>query len=112
MSELIAGSLCQAIWPFFNIYSVAADSVFKIPFWRHFIAWMGSVPAGHKNFKRVLGMGNVAVIVGGIAGGCKGREGVWVREGGAAANRCQHAAKPAQSPALWTRRVASWLSQP
>lgn len=69
MSELIAGSLCQAIWPFFNIYSVAADSVFKIPFWRHFIAWMGSVPAGQKNFKRVLGKGNVAVIVGGIAGG-------------------------------------------
>ena len=68
MSELIAGSLCQAIWPFFNIYSVAADSVFKIPFWRHFVAWMGSVPASSRNFKKVLSWGNVAVIVGGIAG--------------------------------------------
>ncbi|KAI8473144.1 MAG: diacylglycerol acyltransferase-domain-containing protein [Monoraphidium minutum] len=67
MSELIAGTLCQAIWPSFNIYSVAASSVFSIPFWRHFIAWMGSVPATRGNFKRILKKGSVAVVVGGIA---------------------------------------------
>lgn len=67
MSELIAGTLCQAIWPDFSIYSVAASSVFSIPFWRHFIAWLGSVPATPGNFKKVLSWGSVAVIVGGIA---------------------------------------------
>jgi 1-acyl-sn-glycerol-3-phosphate acyltransferase len=61
------GTLCQAIWPFFNIYSLAASSVFSIPFWRHFIAWLGSVEATPKNFKRILKKGSVAVIVGGIA---------------------------------------------
>lgn len=64
---LPAGTLCQAIWPFFNIYSVAASSVFSIPFWRHFIAWLGSVEATPANFKRILKKGSVAVIVGGIA---------------------------------------------
>ncbi|WIA23591.1 hypothetical protein OEZ85_000302 [Tetradesmus obliquus] len=67
MSELVAGTLCQAIWPFFNIYAVAASSVFSIPFWRHFIAWLGGVPATPGNFKKVLKKGSVAVIVGGIA---------------------------------------------
>lgn len=62
-----AGTLCQAIWPFFNIYSLAASSVFSIPFWRHFIAWLGSVEATPANFKRILKRGSVAVIVGGIA---------------------------------------------
>eukprot|EP00882_Tetradesmus_deserticola_P018110 GHRQ01019435.1.p1 GENE.GHRQ01019435.1~~GHRQ01019435.1.p1 ORF type:complete len:285 (+),score=101.13 GHRQ01019435.1:382-1236(+) len=62
-----AGTLCQAIWPFFNIYAVAASSVFSIPFWRHFIAWLGGVPATPGNFKKVLKKGSVAVIVGGIA---------------------------------------------
>jgi 2-acylglycerol O-acyltransferase 2 len=46
---------------------VAASSVFSIPFWRHFIAWMGSVPATRGNFKRILKKGSVAVVVGGIA---------------------------------------------
>jgi 2-acylglycerol O-acyltransferase 2 len=41
--------------------------VFSIPFWRHFIAWLGSVEATPKNFKRILKKGSVAVIVGGIA---------------------------------------------
>jgi 1-acyl-sn-glycerol-3-phosphate acyltransferase len=64
---LCAGTLCQAIWPFFNIYSLAASSVFSIPFWRHFIAWLGSVEATSANFRRILKKGSVAVIVGGIA---------------------------------------------
>jgi len=62
------GTLCQAIWPFFNIYSLAASSVFSIPFWRHFVAWIGAVPATSGNFKKLLSKGSVAVIVGGIAG--------------------------------------------
>jgi 2-acylglycerol O-acyltransferase 2 len=41
--------------------------VFSIPFWRHFIAWLGGVPATPGNFKKVLKKGSVAVIVGGIA---------------------------------------------
>ena len=34
---------------------------------RHFVAWMGSVPATRGNFKRILKKGSVAVVVGGIA---------------------------------------------
>eukprot|EP00878_Enallax_costatus_P001857 GHUV01002015.1.p1 GENE.GHUV01002015.1~~GHUV01002015.1.p1 ORF type:complete len:329 (+),score=100.81 GHUV01002015.1:293-1279(+) len=67
ISELIAGTLCQAIWPDFSIYSIAASSVYSIPFWRHFIAWLGAVPATPGNFKKMLKKGSLAVIVGGIA---------------------------------------------
>lgn len=48
-------------------FPAAASSVFSIPMWRHFIAWMGSVPATRGNFKRILKKGSVAVVVGGIA---------------------------------------------
>lgn len=47
------GTLIQAIWPSFNIYAVAASSVFSIPFWRHFIAWLGAMEASPRNFKKV-----------------------------------------------------------
>jgi 2-acylglycerol O-acyltransferase 2 len=69
MSVLVAGTLCPTMWPDFKVFGVAADSVFKIPVWRHFIAWLGSVPASAQNIKKLLQRGNVAVIVGGIAGG-------------------------------------------
>jgi hypothetical protein len=49
------------------VYSLAASSVFNIPFWRHFLTWIGCVPATTGNFKKMLGKGSVAVVVGGIA---------------------------------------------
>ena len=49
------------------VYSVAASSVFYIPLWRHFIAWIGSLPATKQNFKKLLSKGSCAVVVGGIA---------------------------------------------
>lgn len=72
-----AGTLFQTMFPQFPIYSVAADSVFYVPVWRHVIAWIGSLPASRDNFKRLLRKGSVAVVVGGIAemfmqGGCPG----------------------------------------
>ncbi|KAG1673426.1 hypothetical protein FOA52_002191 [Chlamydomonas sp. UWO 241] len=67
MGPLIAGSLSCVLFPDFEIYSLAATSVFSIPGWRHFLAWIGSVPATTANFKRVLKKGSVAIIVGGIA---------------------------------------------
>jgi hypothetical protein len=33
--------MCQTFFPEAAIYSVAASSVFHIPLWRHFIAWIG-----------------------------------------------------------------------
>lgn len=33
--------------------------------WRHFVAWIGSMPANRENFKYLLKRGSVAVIVGG-----------------------------------------------
>mmetsp|Transcript_22134 Transcript_22134/g.61235 ORF Transcript_22134/g.61235 Transcript_22134/m.61235 type:complete len:334 (-) Transcript_22134:512-1513(-) len=67
MGPLVAGTLCQAIFPGITIYSLAASSVFNVPGWRHFVAWIGSMPASKSNFKYLLRRGSVAVIVGGIA---------------------------------------------
>lgn len=67
IGPITAGTLCQTFFPNAPIYSVAATSVFSIPFWRHMIAWIGSLPATKANFKRLLRHGSVAVVVGGIA---------------------------------------------
>jgi hypothetical protein len=57
------GSLCQVIWPSFSIFALAASSVFTIPFWRHFTAWLGAVEATPGNFKRVCSCVCVCVCV-------------------------------------------------
>jgi diacylglycerol O-acyltransferase 2, plant len=67
MGPLVAGTLMQTLFPDWSIYSVAASSVFNIPMWRHFLSWIGSMPASPHNFKMLLRKGSVAVIVGGIA---------------------------------------------
>ena len=67
MGPLLAGTLCNVLFPGFNIYSISASALFYIPGWRHFIGWMGSLPATSSNFKKLLKRGSVAVIVGGIA---------------------------------------------
>ncbi|KAG2429040.1 hypothetical protein HXX76_011282 [Chlamydomonas incerta] len=67
IAPIVAGTLMQTLFPHMMIYSVAATVVFYIPFWRHFITWIGSVPATPGNFKRLLKKGSVAVVVGGIA---------------------------------------------
>eukprot|EP00199_Chlamydomonas_sp_CCMP681_P002493 CAMPEP_0119107254 /NCGR_PEP_ID=MMETSP1180-20130426/9602_1 /TAXON_ID=3052 ORGANISM="Chlamydomonas cf sp, Strain CCMP681" /NCGR_SAMPLE_ID=MMETSP1180 /ASSEMBLY_ACC=CAM_ASM_000741 /LENGTH=335 /DNA_ID=CAMNT_0007092715 /DNA_START=5 /DNA_END=1012 /DNA_ORIENTATION=+ len=67
IGPITAGTLCQTFFPDAPIYSVAATSVFHIPFWRHFVAWIGSMPATKANFKNLLRKGSVAVVIGGIA---------------------------------------------
>ncbi|WIA23473.1 hypothetical protein OEZ85_000218 [Tetradesmus obliquus] len=67
LSEILAGTNCQAIWPHWKVYSLAASSVFGVPLWRHFLTWIGCVPATSANFKKMLAKGSVAVVVGGIA---------------------------------------------
>ncbi|KXZ51089.1 hypothetical protein GPECTOR_14g72 [Gonium pectorale] len=67
IAPIVAGTLMQTLFPHMMIYSVAATAVFYIPLWRHFITWIGSVPATSSNFKRLLRKGSVAVVVGGIA---------------------------------------------
>ncbi len=49
------------------LYFLAADSVFRIPLWRHVMTWLGGRPATLPHFRRLLRKGSVAVIVGGIA---------------------------------------------
>jgi hypothetical protein len=51
MGPLLAGTVSCVLFPEFDIYSLAATSVFSIPGWRHFTAWIGSVPATTANFK-------------------------------------------------------------
>lgn len=67
ISAITAGTVFQTLFPEFKVYSVAATSVFYIPFWRHFISWIGSQPATKTDIKRLLKTGSVAIIVGGIA---------------------------------------------
>lgn len=67
IGPVTAGTLMQTMFPGAPIYSVAASSVFYIPFWKHFITWIGSVPATKPAFKRLLKNGCVAVVLGGIA---------------------------------------------
>eukprot|EP00798_Chlamydomonas_sp_ICE-L_P016836 gene16836-23116_t len=50
-----------------SVFSVAASSVFSIPGWRHFTAWIGGMEATASNFKKLLRTGSVAVLIGGIA---------------------------------------------
>ena len=49
----------------------SSRQLFSVPFWRHFVAWLGSVPATKKDFKRALKRGSVAVIVS-ARGACEG----------------------------------------
>eukprot|EP00201_Polytomella_parva_P021181 CAMPEP_0175042594 /NCGR_PEP_ID=MMETSP0052_2-20121109/2667_1 /TAXON_ID=51329 ORGANISM="Polytomella parva, Strain SAG 63-3" /NCGR_SAMPLE_ID=MMETSP0052_2 /ASSEMBLY_ACC=CAM_ASM_000194 /LENGTH=212 /DNA_ID=CAMNT_0016305457 /DNA_START=382 /DNA_END=1020 /DNA_ORIENTATION=+ len=67
IGAIVAGTLMQSLFPQMKIYSVAASSVFYVPFWRHFMSWIGSLPATASNFRRLLKRGSVAVVVGGIA---------------------------------------------
>ena len=65
----------ELVLVFLHLYSLASKSATSISpcyispqrGWRHFTAWMGSVPATSANFRRILKRGSVAVIVGGIA---------------------------------------------
>jgi hypothetical protein len=54
--------------PWVRIYALAANSVYSVPYLRHLTSWWGAAPATEANFKALLKRGNVAVIVGGIAG--------------------------------------------
>lgn len=67
IAPIVAGTMVVTLFPDAPVYSVAATSVFYIPLWRHFIAWIGSLPATAGNFKKLLKKGSVAVVVGGIA---------------------------------------------
>jgi hypothetical protein len=55
------------VWHGAPIFFLAASSVFKVPIWRHLMAWLGGAPATLGHFRRLLKRGSVAVIVGGIA---------------------------------------------
>lgn len=50
-----------------RFYGMAADSVFRIPLWRHVYTWLGIVPASAANLKRYLKWGSVGITPGGIA---------------------------------------------
>lgn len=64
MSQLVAISLTDMAWPGHKIYSLAASSVFNVPFWRHCMTWLGARPATERNFKRLIKMGSVGLVPG------------------------------------------------
>jgi diacylglycerol O-acyltransferase 2, plant len=50
-----------------QVYALAASAVFMLPLYKHLMTWVGAAPASRKNLAKLLNMGSVAVIVGGIA---------------------------------------------
>jgi 2-acylglycerol O-acyltransferase 2 len=54
-------------WEGERFYGLAADSVFRIPIWRHVMTWLGIVPASRKNVRRCLKRGCAGLTPGGIA---------------------------------------------
>eukprot|EP00955_Chlamydomonas_euryale_P104533 365573-Chlamydomonas_euryale.AAC.19 len=89
IAPIVASTLFQTLFPHVPVYSVAASSLFYIPFWRHFIAWVGSLPATKESFTKLLKKGSVAVVLGGIAEVCARSCGVMVVEEGVA-RTCIH----------------------
>lgn len=75
LSQLVGGTAAESQCPDWKIFTLAADSVFYVPLWKQFVAWLGAVPANSRSFKDALSRGSVSVIVGGIAGGCELFEG-------------------------------------
>ena len=53
-----------------NVFALAASVVFYLPGYRHFMRWVGCLPASRANQDRLLQRGSVAVMVGGIAEMC------------------------------------------
>eukprot|EP00879_Flechtneria_rotunda_P005483 GHRR01005776.1.p1 GENE.GHRR01005776.1~~GHRR01005776.1.p1 ORF type:complete len:250 (+),score=65.05 GHRR01005776.1:1680-2429(+) len=67
LSQLIAVSLTDTVWPGHHTYSLGADSLFHVPMWRHVMSWIGARPATATNFKQLLKKGSVGLVPGGIA---------------------------------------------
>uniref|UniRef100_A0A383W0X4 Acyltransferase n=1 Tax=Tetradesmus obliquus TaxID=3088 RepID=A0A383W0X4_TETOB len=44
-----------------------SDAVFHVPLWRHVMTWIGAQPATADNFRRLLKLGSVGLVPGGIA---------------------------------------------
>ena len=67
IGPLLAGTLITKMFPGEKIYSLAADVLFKIPLYRHFMCMLGSQPADKKHFNALISKASVAIVVGGIA---------------------------------------------
>jgi len=67
MGPVLAATLIPKMFPGVKIYSLAANILFKIPFYRHFMCLLGSQPADKKHFNALISEGSVAIVVGGIA---------------------------------------------
>eukprot|EP00775_Hariotina_reticulata_P011003 gene11003-11157_t len=67
LSSMLADCYYKVMWPESKIYCLAASMHFSFPLWRHFITWLGGVPATPANFNRMLTHGSVGVVVGGVA---------------------------------------------
>jgi 2-acylglycerol O-acyltransferase 2 len=50
-----------------SLFELKCIVLIVIAFTRHFISWIGSLPATKENFKELLRKGSLAVVVGGIA---------------------------------------------
>jgi diacylglycerol O-acyltransferase 2, plant len=58
------------IYPEQKVYGLAASAVFYLPGYKHFMRWVGCMPASRDNLVQLLKKGSVAVTMGGIAEMC------------------------------------------
>lgn len=64
---ILAAGPVAVVFPGHQVYGLAASAVFYLPFYKHFMTWIGCKPASRKNLAQLLQRGSVAVVMGGIA---------------------------------------------
>jgi 1-acyl-sn-glycerol-3-phosphate acyltransferase len=68
MGQVLSTAVVDEVCPHKRICGTGADIIFKFPFMRHFMAWIGTRPASRKNYSKIYQDGHyAAVIPGGIA---------------------------------------------
>jgi len=67
MGPILAATFVDKMFPGMKVFGISADNVFRVPFHRHFMSWIGAKPANQENFKNLLSLGSCGVVVGGLA---------------------------------------------
>jgi len=68
LGQVLSTAVVDELSPNKRICGTGADVIFKFPFMRHFMAWIGTRPASRKSYTKIFADGHYpAVIPGGIA---------------------------------------------
>ena len=67
---IMAGPSASIYFPDQEVFALGASVLFWLPGYKHFMRWLGCLPASRLNLISLLQRGSVAVMVGGIAEMC------------------------------------------